>query len=157
MKILNFGSCNIDYVYNVDHSVQTGQTIAAKKMEIFAGGKGLNQSVAAARAGATVYHAGVIGEDGAFLKEILEQSGADVAFIQQKDCKNGHAIIQVDGQGNNCIIVYPGTNAMITKDYVDEGDKYTSSISTKTLEMPEKVGGISKGTSVSTLEGKTIS
>lgn len=120
MKILNFGSCNIDYVYNVDHSVQTGQTIAAKKMEIFAGGKGLNQSVAAARAGATVYHAGVIGEDGAFLKEILEQSGTDVAFIQQKDCKNGHAIIQVDGQGNNCIIVYPGTNAMITKDYVDE-------------------------------------
>lgn len=44
-----------------------------------------------------------------------------------------------------------------TKEYVDEGDKYTSSISTKTLEMPEKVGGISKGTSVSTLEGKTIS
>ena len=120
MKILNFGSFNIDYVYKVDRSVQTGQTIATKKMEIFAGGKGLNQSVAAARAGATVYHAGVIGEDGAFLKEILEQSGADVSFVLQKDCKNGHAIIQVDGQGNNCIIVYPGTNAMITKDYVDE-------------------------------------
>ncbi|MBQ6947130.1 MAG: ribokinase [Clostridia bacterium] len=120
MKILNFGSCNIDYVYSVDHAVQTGETISADQMEIFAGGKGLNQSVAAARAGATVYHAGVIGSDGGFLQEILEDSGADVSFLQHSDVKNGHAIIQVNAKGNNSIIVYAGTNGMITKDYVDE-------------------------------------
>lgn len=120
MKILNFGSCNIDYVYSVDHAVQTGETTSADKMEVFAGGKGLNQSVAAARAGASVYHAGVIGSDGGFLQDILAESGTDVSFLQHSDAKNGHAIIQVNRKGNNSIIVYAGTNGMITKGYVDE-------------------------------------
>lgn len=120
MKILNFGSCNIDYVYSVDHAVQTGETIDAQKMEVFAGGKGLNQTVAAARAGGDIWHAGVIGEDGAFLKEMLQESGANVSLLQTAKAKNGHAIIQVNRNGNNCIIVYPGTNGMITKAYVDE-------------------------------------
>ncbi len=120
MKILNFGSCNIDYVYSVDHAVLTGETIGAKGMEVFAGGKGLNQSVAAARAGAAVYHAGVIGEDGGFLRDILQDSGADVSLLRQSAHKNGHAIIQVNRTGNNCIIVYAGTNGMLTKEYVDE-------------------------------------
>ena len=64
MRILNFGSCNIDYVYSVDHIAQPGETIAAAKLEVFCGGKGLNQSIATARAGAKVYHAGCIGIDG---------------------------------------------------------------------------------------------
>ena len=51
MKILNFGSCNIDYVYSVGHAVREGETISSHHREVFAGGKGLNQSVAAARAG----------------------------------------------------------------------------------------------------------
>ena len=120
MKILNFGSCNVDYVYAVDHSVREGETISATGREVFAGGKGLNQTVAAARAGAEVYHAGLIGNDGDFLREMLEQSGADVRFLRQLDCAGGHAVIQVGNTGNNCIIVYAGTNGMITKEQVDE-------------------------------------
>ena len=69
MKILNVGSLNIDRVYAVDHFVLGGETISARNMEVFPGGKGLNQSIALARAGATVAHAGAIGEDGLFLKE----------------------------------------------------------------------------------------
>ena len=55
MKILNFGSCNLDYVYSLEHIVMKGETESSAKMEIFAGGKGLNQSIAVARAGAKVY------------------------------------------------------------------------------------------------------
>jgi len=120
MKILNFGSCNIDYVYSVQHAVREGETISSHHREVFAGGKGLNQSVAAARAGGKVYHAGVIGNDGNFLKEMLTESGADVSFLRKEDCAGGHAVIQVNASGNNCIIVYPGTNAMASKAQVDE-------------------------------------
>ena len=120
MKILNFGSCNIDYVYSVGHAVREGETISSHHREVFAGGKGLNQSVAAARAGGRVYHAGIIGSDGDFLREMLVESGADVTFLTQESCAGGHAVIQVNAAGNNCIIVYPGTNAMITKAQVDE-------------------------------------
>lgn len=59
-KILNYGSINIDYVYDVQHFVMPGETLQAKSRNIFAGGKGLNQSVALARAGGKVYHAGAV-------------------------------------------------------------------------------------------------
>lgn len=120
MKILNFGSCNIDYVYSVQHMVTSGETLSAEQMDVFPGGKGLNQSIAVARSGAKVYHAGFVGQDGAFLKDILHESGADVTFLRKADCKNGHAIIQVDPKGHNSIIVYQGTNGMISKEFVAE-------------------------------------
>lgn len=120
MKVLNFGSCNIDYVYSVENFVNAGETIAVKKMEIFPGGKGLNQSVAAARAGATVYHAGCIGDDGEILKSTLKMSGADVSFLKSMEEKSGHAIIQVDSSGENCIMVFEGTNGAIKKEFADE-------------------------------------
>ena len=69
MKILNFGSCNIDYVYSMDHIVKVGETQTTYSLETFSGGKGLNQSIALARAGAEVYHAGCIGNDGEMLLE----------------------------------------------------------------------------------------
>ena len=66
MKILNFGSLNIDNVYTVEEFVHPGETVTAKSHTVFAGGKGLNQSIAAARAGAEVIHGGSIGPDGGF-------------------------------------------------------------------------------------------
>lgn len=119
MKILNFGSCNVDFVYSLDHIVRVGETESTKCMEIFAGGKGLNQSIAVARAGGEVYHAGCIGTDGGFLKDLLEQSGVDVSYLQTVDAKNGHAIIQVSAKGENSIFLYPGSNEMVTKELVD--------------------------------------
>ena len=119
MKILNFGSCNIDYVYTVDHMVTAGETISATKLELFPGGKGLNQSVAAARAGADIYHAGCIGNNGDFLKDILTESGANTDLLKKEDTANGHAIIQVDKNGENCICIYQGSNGMISKEYID--------------------------------------
>ncbi len=119
MRILNFGSCNIDYVYTVEHIVIPGETISSNKLELFAGGKGLNQSIAAARAGAKVFHAGCLGNDGQMLKDVLYESGVDVSNITELDTKNGHAVIQVSSQGENSIFLYPGSNALVTKEIID--------------------------------------
>jgi ribokinase len=119
MKILNFGSLNIDFVYQVDHMVRGGETISTRKMEKFCGGKGLNQSVALARAGAEVYHAGCIGKDGAELIKLMESSGVDCSFIHVMDEVSGHAIIQVDKEGENSILIYPGANGQITSEQID--------------------------------------
>ena len=79
MKVLSLGSLNLDHVYAVDHFVRGGETIASRGMNEFCGGKGLNQSVALAKAGAEVYHAGKIGPDGEVLRRRLEESGVDTA------------------------------------------------------------------------------
>ena len=120
MRILNFGSCNIDYVYSMNHIVTVGETITTRNLELFPGGKGLNQSIATARAGAEVFHAGCLGNDGGILKEILLNSGVNISFLKDVDEKNGHAIIQVSDDGDNSIFIYPGSNSMITRDFVDE-------------------------------------
>lgn len=119
MKIYNLGSLNIDYVYAVDHFVSAGETLASDGMNIFPGGKGLNQSIALARAGAQVIHGAVIGSDGGFLLETLAESGVDTGRIQRVDGSCGHAIIQVDPNGQNCILLFAGTNHRISKDYID--------------------------------------
>ncbi|MBQ8345504.1 MAG: ribokinase [Clostridia bacterium] len=120
MTILNFVSCNLDYVYSMDHIVVPGETQASEEMEVFAGGKGLNQSVALARAGAEVFHGGCIGEDGEMLRTLLADSGVNVSLLRQIDGKNGHAIIQVAADGQNSILLYAGSNRCITKEQMDE-------------------------------------
>ena len=120
MKVLNFGSLNIDYVYDVDDFVKKGETISSKNLNVFCGGKGLNQSVALARAGAEVYHAGMIGEDGKFLLDLLKEAGVNTdKVLIRDDIRTGNAIIQRDKSGDNCIILFAGANRSITKDYVD--------------------------------------
>src|SRR5699024_7171846 len=89
-KILTFGSLNIDYVYSVDHFVQKGETLASSALEIFSGGKGLNQSVALGRAGAEVFHAGAVGPDGQFLLDLLQEAGVDTHLVSSwNPCAQG--------------------------------------------------------------------
>lgn len=119
LKLLNFGSCNIDYVYTMDHIVSVGETEATFRLELFPGGKGLNQSIAAARAGAEVYHAGCIGSDGELLLQTLSDSGVDLSFLREVPVKSGHAIIQVSKQGENAIFLYPGANETVDEAMID--------------------------------------
>lgn len=99
MRVLNFGSLNIGYTYRVEHIVKPGETITSQTLEIFPGGKGLNQSIALAKAGAKVFHAGLIGEDGRFLKDLCQEAGADVSLIRESTVRTGNAIIQVSDEG----------------------------------------------------------
>ena len=120
MKILNFGSLNLDNVYSVDHFVRAGETLSSAKLEKFSGGKGLNQSLSLARAGAAVCHAGCIGADGEMLLSLLKESGVDTRFVRCVEGPSGHAIIQVDKSGQNCILLYGGANQAVTDGFVDE-------------------------------------
>ena len=121
MKVLNFGSLNIDYVYDVDHFVRAGETITSNALQLFCGGKGLNQSVAFARSGAQTYHAGCIGKDGGMLTDMLRGAGVDVRFVRvREDVASGHAIIQVSKSGENCILLHGGANQSMDDAFVDE-------------------------------------
>lgn len=119
MNILNFGSLNIDHVYRLPRFVRPGETAACSDYARFCGGKGLNQSIALARAGAHVFHAGKVGEDGGMLVAALEESGVDVRFVKTCQTATGHAIIQVDDAGENAIFLYGGANQTLTGDDVD--------------------------------------
>lgn len=120
MKIYSLGSLNVDYVYSVDHFVMAGETLASDNMSVFPGGKGLNQSVALARAGASVLHGAVVGKEGDFLINTMADSGVDISRIKISDQSCGHAIIQVAPNGQNCILLYAGTNHLVDKNYAEE-------------------------------------
>ncbi len=124
MKILNFGSINIDYVYEVLQFVQPGATIASQGFQTYIGGKGCNQSVAIAKAGVEVFHAGNISDSGIFIKNQLEKWGVNTQFINNIDTPTGHAIIQVDENGENAIIIYGGANQNITEKQIDNTLKH---------------------------------
>ena len=119
MKVLVFGSANIDRTYAVEHFVNAGETLSAEKMELFCGGKGFNQAIAFARAGSDLYFAGAVGEDGDLLYDTLKENGINVSHLKHIPGPSGHAIIQVTPDGQNSIIVLPGSNGAITHDDVD--------------------------------------
>ena len=118
-KVLNYGSLNVDYVYRVDHIVRPGETIAGQSLAVFAGGKGANQSVAIAKAGAEVMHAGKVGKGGEWLVERLAALGVDTRFIRTTPDPTGHAVIQVDASGENAIFLFPGTNRQQARAEID--------------------------------------
>ena len=154
MRIINFGSINLDFVYQVGHFVQPGETINAMSFERFAGGKGFNQSIALARAGAKAIHVGQVGEDGRGLVEQLREEGVDTSRIEIGDAPTGHAIIQVDSGGENSIIVYGGANRELSGSHLDE--------SCSTLEKDDwvliqnEINGIEKIIRVASERGSRI-
>lgn len=119
MKILNYGSLCIDHVYSVPYFVKPGETLSCTNYERHPGGKGLNQSLALAYAGADVWHAGMIGNDGIWLKELLTEAGVNTAMIQVTDTPSGHALIQVIPSGENAIVISGGANKTVKKDALD--------------------------------------
>lgn len=119
MKIVNYGSMNIDNVYSVEHMARPGETILATGRGVFCGGKGLNQSIAIAKAGGKVYHAGILGEDGGMLLDALHAAGVDTACVRQAAGPSSHTVIQVDANGQNSIIVFGGENMRPTEEDID--------------------------------------
>jgi ribokinase len=110
---------NIDLIFTVDHIVKGGETLQSTSLTRSAGGKGANQSAALAKAGATVFHAGKVGRDGDFLLQLLTSYGVDVSHIRTYDGATGQALIQLDANKQNAIILYSGGNGAITTDEID--------------------------------------
>ena len=117
-KLVNLGSLGIDHVYGVDHITSAGETLSSHSHDIFPGGKGSNQSIAAAKAGAKVIHVGCIGPDGDMLLDVLREVNVDVSAVRIGDTATQHAVIQVDHQGQNAIVIFGGANRTI-----DEHDR----------------------------------
>lgn len=109
-RVINIGSINIDHVYRLSHQVRPGETLAADHYDLFAGGKGLNQSIALAKAGVPVMHVGHVGTDGEWLIQLLDEKGVDTSAVFRSSEATGHAVIQVSEGGENGIIIYGGAN-----------------------------------------------
>ena len=118
MKILVYGSLNIDLVFSVDHIARPGETIASNAMEKNAGGKGANQAAALAKAGMPVHMAGKTGRDGEFLLRLLESYGVNTDKVVQYEGATGQALIQVDKSGQNSIVLYGGGNEAVTTEEI---------------------------------------
>lgn len=110
MPIYNYGSINIDHVYQVPHLVLPGETLSSHHYQRILGGKGANQSIALVRAGSEVCHIGRYNlADQALVKTLID-AGISAQHLETVNEPSGHAIIQVDDQGENSIILYAGAN-----------------------------------------------
>lgn len=120
MKVLCFGSANLDHVYKVDHFTAPGETQNCLEHAVKCGGKGVNQAIAMSLAGNDTYFAGIIGSDGGLLKDALVDKGVHIDYMKISNKPTGHAIIEVDQSGQNHILLYGGTNKEIDFEYIDE-------------------------------------
>ena len=120
MKVLNFGSLNYDHVYEVDHFTQPKETQSSLSYIRNFGGKGLNQSIALAKAGMDVYHAGKVGSDGQDFIDYLNRYNVKTDYLLKDNSEaTGHAIIEIC-KGQNRIILHGGANQSIDEKQIDE-------------------------------------
>ncbi|OFR63702.1 ribokinase [Corynebacterium sp. FDAARGOS 1242] len=120
MSMCVVGSINADLVVHTARHPKPGETLLGHGGEITAGGKGANQAVAAALLGAPVTFVGAVGSDAyaAPAMRYLEASGVNLEHVARTDEVTGLAVITVDGQGENTIIVVPGANALVDAPFV---------------------------------------
>ena len=115
MSILVLGSVNIDETFCVDHIVKEGETIASLSISKSEGGKGANQAAALAKAGEKVFFSGKLGVDGLYILEKLKSYSVDISrSLVDQYTATGRAIIQIDKNGQNSIILSPGGNKQFT-------------------------------------------
>ena len=105
----------MDHSYRVGHLPRPGETLAAQSYRRGLGGKGANQSVAAARAGAVVRHIGAVGPDGGWACDWLAAQGVDIGGVVEVQAATGHAILHIDDASENMIVVHPGANAALSR------------------------------------------
>ena len=120
MAVYNLGSINLDHVYRVPHLPLPGETLSAVDYTVGLGGKGANQSVAVAKAGAVIRHIGCVGREGTWALGRLRDYGVDVSRVTIGKQPTGHAIINVDPGGENAIVIFPGANHGIDAVAMDE-------------------------------------
>lgn len=118
MTIYNLGSINLDHVYEVQSLPIPGETVFSTSYMRNIGGKGLNISVAAQRFGGHVRHIGQVGAGDTAIRALLDEVGITAELIRDVDAPTGHAIIYVDAESENCIVVHGGANQSFQSDFV---------------------------------------
>lgn len=125
-KLLVIGSLNLDMVVNVDHTPVVGETILSDQMQLIPGGKGANQACAAGKLGVDVALLGAVGRDsyGEIQKKSLREAGVDVSkLVCREDSATGIAMITVNSEGDNCIVVVSGANSTLSPEDIDNNRK----------------------------------
>ena len=139
-EVVCIGSLNVDLVVRVSRMPDTGETVTGTALERHLGGKGLNQAIAAARAGASVALVGAAGTDegGGWMRDQLAAEGIDTSAVAEVDGASGTALIEVDAAGANRIVVIPGANGWLTPDFTAaQVDRFSgASIALAPLEVP---------------------
>jgi ribokinase len=121
VRITVVGSANIDHVARCERLPRPGETVTDATFERVPGGKGANQALAAARLGARVRFVGRVGRDDLALQSLIE-GGVDVSGVVRDDGETGVALILVDREGENVIVVAPEANRRMEPDDVDVGE-----------------------------------
>lgn len=136
--ILVIGSLNMDLVISVPHQPTPGETVLGTHTNLYPGGKGANQAVAAARAGGTVSMVGRIGRDdfGRHVKKNLKDNRVNGQQIQVSSDPTGIALITVDPQGQNMIVVSPGANGTLIPKHLRRDRIHSASLVLLQLEIP---------------------
>ncbi|MFJ3901952.1 ribokinase [Streptomyces sp. NPDC090025] len=138
-SIVVLGSTNMDLVAYVAKAPARGETVTGREFRTVPGGKGANQAVAAARAGAEVWLIGAVGADdfGVRMRAALEHSGVDTDLLRTVEGPSGTAHIVVDDEGGNAIVVVPGANGTVTSlSHGDEALIGTADALLLQLELP---------------------
>jgi ribokinase len=136
--ILVIGSLNADLVVRTPRFPQPGETISGEDLLVIPGGKGANQAVAAARHGSRVSMLGHVGKDnfGDFLLNNLKENRVDVQYIQRDAASTGTAIIVVDSNGQNSIVLSAGANGNVSSEDVNTASFADHKLLLLQLEIP---------------------
>jgi ribokinase len=140
-EVVVVGSLNQDITVAADRRPEGGETVLGRSVATASGGKGANQAVAAARAGAPVAMVGCVGADaaGEALLAGLRAAGVDPAGVRElDDTPSGTALIVVDAAGENSIVVVPGANARLSAAAVEQAIPGTRPLVLAQLEVPEE-------------------
>lgn len=118
MRIFNLGSINVDHLYQVNRLPKPGETLSSQEYLVNMGGKGLNISVAAHRSGADVRHVGLVGMGDLTARKMIRDLGLNDQLIKEAPVPTGHAIIYLDSQSENCIVIHGGANQCFSEETI---------------------------------------
>ncbi|MBL8562205.1 MAG: ribokinase [Gemmobacter sp.] len=154
MTVYNLGSINIDHVYRVPHLPAPGETLSALAYAQGLGGKGANQSVAAARAGARAVHIGAVGPNSDWVLGQLRNYGVDISGVSTLAEATGHAIINVDPGAENAIVIYPGANRALTPAMVQTA--LADAVAGDTLLIQNETSAQAEGAALAAAKGLRV-
>lgn len=152
------GSLNTDLVAFADRHPLIGETVTGSAFEVFAGGKGLNQAVAAARAGAEVSFIGAVGNDsfGDDLLGILSDANIDLASVTRARLGTGVAHIVVNADGDNSIVVVPNANGTVTPAQVRASSHLIETADVLLLQFELPMDAVEEAARIAKAAGTTV-
>lgn len=158
-RILVIGSLNADFVVRVERFPAPGETLRGRRFDVFAGGKGANQAAAAARLGGQVALVGQVGADaqGDWLRTSLDAIGVDVSHVNRDErVSSGVALITIDAEGQNQIVVVAGANGTFTPDRLAPAVPWLQQAAVVLLQLEIPLGTVERAAADARSAGASV-